>query len=90
MCNFQQEQWYSVGLYIKLNTFTGNQPNEDGIIQLTIDNITQRFDKMIWTTDTTHQINGIMMDSFFGGSDDSWATPVTTYIYFRKFVISYK
>jgi len=32
----------------------------------------------------TVRTNGMYFSTFFGGSDDTWATPVTTHTYFRN------
>lgn len=85
---FDTNTWYSVKLYIKLNTFNGASPHYDGVIGMAINNTTHMFDKIVWTDNKQHTINGIMMDTFFGGSDISWASSQTTYSYFRNFVVS--
>ncbi len=85
--NFTQNEWYSISLYIKLNTFHKDIPNYDGIIGIKINNDTRIYSNLLWSN-SKMLINGIMMDSFFGGSDESWATPNTTYIYFKNFIVN--
>ncbi len=85
--NFTVDKWYQIKLGIKLNSFSDNKLNYDGIISLKIDNNTISYDKLLWIQ-KPNTINGIMMDSFFGGSDNTFATPVTTFIYFRNFNLS--
>ena len=85
---FTVEKWYQIKLYIRLNSFGVNGSNPDGIIGLTINNVTMVFDKMVWTDNKDHNVNGIMMDTFFGGSDKSWAATRTMYAYFRNFVVN--
>lgn len=85
---FDRNIWYSIKLYIKLNTFKNSYPNYDGIIGLTINETVLTYKKIIWTTNKKHLINGIMMDTFFGGSDPSWATSITTYSYLRNLKLS--
>jgi len=36
-------------------------------------------------SDTTVLANGLFFSTFFGGSDDSWASPVDQHAYFRNF-----
>lgn len=90
--NFTKDKWYTITMYIKLNTFSKNtpiiSPNYDGIISLKINNTTRIYNKLVWSTKSNLLINGIMMDSFFGGSDVSYATINTTYIYFNNFKVS--
>ena len=45
------------------------------------------FDKMVWG-DGSVPFVGLDFTTFFGGSDLSWATPITQYTYFKSFSIS--
>lgn len=80
---FVPNEWNDVVMRIKLNTVG----QSDGILQVSINNKTMSYDKMVWRKNETMLINGITMHSFFGGSDDSWATPVQQNIYFSKFTL---
>lgn len=73
--------------YLTVNSMTSGEPNCDGKLTLTINGVTQNFDKFIWTT-TDSLITGIIFTTFFGGSDSSWATPVATSTYYKKFQLS--
>lgn len=80
---FVANVWNTVILRIKLNTVGEN----NGILQLSINNRTLTYDKMNWRNSENTTINGILMHSFFGGSDDSWATPKEQKVYFSKFAV---
>lgn len=75
--------WNTVVLRIKLNTVGQN----DGILQISINNRTLTYDKMNWRSSESVSINGIVMHSFFGGSDDSWATSKEQKVLFSKFTV---
>jgi hypothetical protein len=83
--NFQTGVWNNVTLYIGVNT-----PNTaNGLIRLTINNTTQEMNNIVWINSNKQQkVNGIMMHTFFGGNDVSWATPIEQNIYFRGFTVS--
>jgi chitosanase len=83
---FQRKKWNRVVITVKLNTFNGNKANKDGIIMVSTNNITQRFDKLVYT-DQKVNIEGITTDTFFGGGDSSFATPFDTSIYFKNFIV---
>jgi len=85
---FYKNKWNTIIISSSLNTFQDGIPMNDGKLELTINNITKYFNHLKWTEDPSHKINGIMMDTFFGGSDVSWATPITTWSYFRNFNLS--
>lgn len=82
--NFVPGQWNKVAVYIKLNSIG----NADGIMQFEVNNKTLTYNNMVWRTDPNMLINGLIMSSFFGGSDASWATPVDQVIHFTNFAIS--
>jgi hypothetical protein len=75
-------EWNTMSMCITLNTAP---EAHDGLLQATVNNVTMIYNKLIWTPDTTMRINGLMMNTFFGGNDPSWATPIDTYTKFRKF-----
>ena len=81
-----KKKWNRISITVKLNTFNGNKANKDGIIMVTTNNITQKFDKLVYT-DQKVNIEGITTDTFFGGGDKSWATPKDTSIYFKNFMV---
>ncbi len=81
--NFVVGDWNTVVLRIKLNTVG----QYDGILQISINNKTLTYDKMNWRNNDSILINGILMHSFFGGSDDTWATPKEQKVLFSKFTV---
>lgn len=82
--NFVLGEWNDIIMRVKLNTIGQN----NGILQISINGKTVSYDKMVWRNNADVLINGITMHSFFGGSDDSWATPKEQSIYFSKFMVS--
>lgn len=82
------QQWNDVSMYVKLNTFsTAGKPNFDGVASLTVNGVTQTYNEMVWSTKPGEMINGIGMETFFGGSQPSWASPVDQAVYWRNFYI---
>jgi hypothetical protein len=80
---FVSGDWVNVVLRIKLNTVGQN----DGILQISINNRTLTYDKMNWRNNDAVKITGVLMHSFFGGSGDSWATPKEQKVLFSKFTV---
>lgn len=82
---FRTNIWNNVTLSLKVNT-----PNKaDGVMSLTVNNITRLVDGVLWIISKKQQtVNGLMMHTFFGGNDASWATPLEQNIYFRNFIVS--
>lgn len=82
---FELGIWNNVTLFVKVNT-----PNKtNGIIRLTINNITQEVNNVVWINSNKQQaVNGLMMHTFFGGNDATWATPTEQNVYFKNFVVS--
>jgi hypothetical protein len=79
---FVAGQWNDVVMRVKLNS-----PGvADGILEVSVNDKTFSFEKMMWRqTGMDMKINGIIMNSFFGGSDVTWATPTEQYVYFSSF-----
>ena len=82
-------EWISVSLYAKLNTFTNNIANYDGVLQMIINNNIFEYDKMKWIDVDGLLINGMMMQTFFGGNGWNWQTPVDQYIFFNNFSVEH-
>lgn len=80
---FEKKKWNKVEMVLTLND---SKSNANGRLDLTINNVTKSFDKFLWSI-TDSVIAGITTDTFFGGGDDSWATPVDTSICFKNFII---
>lgn len=81
---FDSHNWNNVSIQLRLNNLKDNVAIQDGLLQVTINNITQKFDKIIWRTDTKHFINTIIFETFFGGSSPKTATPHDTWTYFQN------
>jgi hypothetical protein len=81
---FDPHNWNNVSIQLKLNNIKNNIPIQDGLLQVTINNITRKFDKIIWRTDNKHFINTIIFETFFGGSSPQAATPHDTWTYFQN------
>jgi hypothetical protein len=82
--NFYHNIWNNVSLTIGLNTIgNDNSPNSDGILNLTINNVTRHLDNFIWRKKSDVKISSMIFETFFGGSSPKTATPVDTWSYFR-------
>lgn len=86
---FQPNVWNNVTIHIRLNTFntTRNNTSEakaNGLLGVTINNVTRSFDKIVWTTNPEHRIRTIVFSTFFGGSTERYATPNDTWTYFKN------
>lgn len=82
LLRFNQEEWNDIVMHVKLNT----PGNFDGILELTINGLLLKYEKMNWRNGS-EPISGFMMQSFFGGADQSWATPVDQEISFKDFKV---
>lgn len=81
---FDSNRWNSVSVRIRLNTFDNQNPKTDGILQLTINNVTRTLNDLIWTTNTNNRINNIIFETFFGGKPPLASTPNDTWVYFKN------
>lgn len=87
--NFTRNIVNNITAKIVLNTFDkNNQPLSNGYVSLTINNETEEFDKLIWITNFKTRISGLLMTSFFGGSDQSWAPMNNDTIAYNNFYVS--
>ncbi len=82
LINLNVNIWNNMTMCIKLNTFN----KYDGIIKVIVNNVTLHYDKLKWTNNN-ELINGLMMNTFFGGSDISWAPLNDTSTYFANFTV---
>lgn len=82
---FRKNVWQSMQLLVKLN-----KPGQiDGQIRVQINQTpTLSRQGLIFRTEEKLGIDGVFFSSFFGGSDDSWATPSSTFIDFADFKVS--
>lgn len=83
--NFKKEIWNDVSLRIRLNTFDiYGQPNQDGSIVLSINDITKGLNDIILTTDIGSKVQTVIFETFFGGSSPKAVTPSDTWSFFKN------
>lgn len=82
--HFYKTIWNDVSIRLKMNTFTNGLPNYDGELEITINNITQKFNQFIWRIDPNYTLSAIIFETFFGGSQATTATPNDTWTYFKN------
>ncbi len=75
--------WNVLKMCIEMNT----NNKYDGKLRIIVNNVKKEYNKMLWKTKDNQKINGLMMNTFFGGSDESWAPRNTTYAQFADFEI---
>lgn len=83
--SFKPGVWYFLEQEVILN-----QPGEkNGRVRVWVDGV-QVFEqtKLTFRTTSALKINGLFFSTFFGGSDDSWATPDAVYADFANFSVS--
>jgi hypothetical protein len=73
--------WNQLQMCISLNS----KDDTNGMLDVTINNATKFLSTIRFRTNDSQKLNGFMMQSFFGGNDVSWATPIDTYAIFRNF-----
>ncbi len=81
---FKKNQWNTVKISVKLNTIN----KADGVLSITINDVTRDFSSMTWRTQDIG-VSGVIFESFFGGSSPDWATPKDTFILFKDIVCSH-
>jgi len=82
---FKTGSWNTVKLYLKINSITTTGFQYDGVITLEINGVKRSFNQMVWTNDVSVMISGLMLQTFFGGSDSTWASPKDQYVHFKDF-----
>jgi hypothetical protein len=86
---FNDTQWNNITLHIKLNTFDiSNNPNMDGILELTINDIKKGLYNLVWTNKSNYKIETVIFESFFGGHSSKAVTPNDTWSYFKNIIIT--
>jgi hypothetical protein len=66
-----------------MNTFSNQKANEDGWLNLSINDDYRSFENMIWSHDEKQKVSGVLFQSFFGGNDNSWASRGENEIFIR-------
>jgi hypothetical protein len=80
--------WNNISIHLKLNTFDkSNTPIPDGQLIVTINDIQQNFDNLIWRIDNSVSITAFLFSTFFGGSTSKYATPNDTWTYFKNITL---
>ena len=72
-------RWNTVVIRVKLNSPGKN----DGVLEMTV-NGKQRKVPVQYRADAAVKANHVLFVSFFGGSDDSWDSPINTYAKFKN------
>ncbi|KAF7315650.1 hypothetical protein MIND_00080500 [Mycena indigotica] len=79
---FSSGQWNHVTMLVQMNNPVDIA---NGNIQVYFNNVLAFAQSNMQIRTTTNlTINGLYFSTFFGGADDSWATPETTHTYFRN------
>jgi hypothetical protein len=76
----KKDTWNRVTLRIRMNTVG----KADGLVQLTINDVTYKYQAMVWRNDASVSVGAMYFSTFFGGKRD-FATPHDTYAVFRNF-----
>lgn len=85
--SFHPTKWNDIYIRLKLNKIENKIPINDGELEITINNSTKNFNKIIWRVDDCNYINTIIFETFFGGSTPKTATPQDTWSYFKNIKI---
>jgi hypothetical protein len=73
-------RWNAISMFCKLNT-----PGKyDGVMELTVNGVTKRLDSVRYRYDNI-QMTAYHLETFFGGSDESYAPPQTTHAWFADY-----
>lgn len=79
---FTRNKWTKIREYVKLNTPGRN----DGILRVWVNDVKKiDYAKMNYRTKSSIGVNGFVVHPFFGGSGDTWKTPVDTYTLYKGF-----
>ena len=82
---FNAGKWTEVSQTITLNTPGVN----DGKFLVKADGIEAiKFDQVSWRSASSVGFGGLDFETFFGGADSSWATPIEQFTYFKDFSIT--
>ncbi|KZV60529.1 polysaccharide lyase family 14 protein [Peniophora sp. CONT] len=83
--NFKSGAWNDVAMRVLLNT----NGDANGEIEVYLNGESQiKVDGLIISSSDATRAQGIMAQSFFGGSDSSWASPQDQDIYFSDFSVA--
>nr|KAG5691862.1 hypothetical protein BaRGS_033466 [Batillaria attramentaria] len=83
--HFQKGKWQNIAQHVQLNT----PGHHDGSITVYYNHReVYRINNIALRSKSSVHINGLIFSTFFGGHDDTWASPHSTYTYFKNFVLS--
>ena len=77
--SFKSGVWQTVSLYCKMNT----PGQHDGVIALTIDGVTRRFDKLRWLNNPAG-VDNLEFCTWYGGSGTDWSPKAPETFYFKN------
>ncbi|KAK6173460.1 hypothetical protein SNE40_016905 [Patella caerulea] len=78
-------QWFRIEQEVKLN----DAPQRNGYVKVWLDGVLkQETSGLLYRNGDNVKIDGIVFSTFFGGSDESWASTADTYTYFKNFQLS--
>ncbi|KAL5522568.1 hypothetical protein ACEPAG_8585 [Sanghuangporus baumii] len=76
-------QWQTVAVYSKMNN-SPTKSNGEIALYFNGEQVFSFNNLKFWTSDVV-KAGGMYFSTFFGGSDQSWATPKTVHTYYRNF-----
>jgi hypothetical protein len=88
---FKAGGWTKVRQTVKMNTFSGNNPNPDGSVTVWInDNSSPVFslNKIVYGISPNVNPLGIDFETFFGGSQPQFKNTKDQYVYFKGFKLA--
>ena len=83
---FVKGQWQTIKIYMKMNDVGVN----NGIIELSYNNVVKISLTKINLRAMDYPINGVMFQTFFGGGDMTWKSSLDTYIRIRNMYLKAK
>ena len=81
---FVKGQWQTIKVYMKMNDIGVN----NGILELSYNGVVKISLTKVNLRTQDIPVNGIMFQSFFGGSDMTWKSALDTYIKFRNMYLT--
>jgi hypothetical protein len=76
------DQWNTITLGTKCNSFSGNNPRADGSVYIIVNGDRKDAGGIVWTIYPNKKITEFDMGVFFGGS---WQSPKNQFCYFKNF-----
>jgi hypothetical protein len=76
---FKSGVWQTVSLYCKMNS----PGQHDGVIALTVDGVTRRFDKLRWLNNPAG-VDNLEFCTWYGGSGPDWSPKAPETFYFKN------